>query len=146
MVYDTNTLRKIYDRTTGYCHICKKKLSFTNYGKIDEKGAWEVEHSHPRAKGGYDHLNNLYASCISCNRSKGIHTTQTARSWHNRTISPLSKEQRKNAKNSNAFWGALIFGVIGWALGGALGFARGACALVGAAIGGKAGYNSDPDR
>jgi len=140
MAYDKVTLRKIYDRTTGYCHICKKKLSFTNYDRRRKKGAWEVEHSHSRAKGGSDYLSNLYASCISCNRTKGTHTTQTARSWHNRKKAPLSKVERKKAKCSNAFGGAIIGGAIGAAFLGPPG------AFLGAVIGGKAGYNSDPDR
>ena len=25
-------ITKIYHKTGGYCHICHKKLSFTNYG------------------------------------------------------------------------------------------------------------------
>jgi hypothetical protein len=146
MSYDNATLQKIYDRTTGYCHICKKKLSFSNYGRIDEKGAWEIEHSHPRSKGGSDRLNNLYASCISCNRSKGTHTTQSARSWHNRTKAPLSKSQREKAKCSNTFWGVLIFGVIGAAIAAPLGIIRGVGVLIGAILGGVIGYDVDPDK
>jgi 5-methylcytosine-specific restriction endonuclease McrA len=145
MVCDIDDLRKTYNRTNGKCHICWKKLSFKNYGKIDEKGAWEIEHSHPRSRGGSDHLNNLYASCISCNRSKGTHTTQTARSWHNHTKAPLSKTQREKAKCSNALWGAIILGVVGVALSGPLGLVRGVGALVGIALGGKLGYDTDPD-
>jgi hypothetical protein len=145
MAYDKKILGMIFGRTNGRCHICGEKLSFNNYGKIGEKGAWEIEHSHPRSKGGSDHLNNLYASCISCNRSKGTHTTQTARSWHNRTKAPLSKTQRERVKCSNAIWGALIFGAIGAVIAGPLGIARGVCLLVGAALGGKVGYDADPD-
>jgi 5-methylcytosine-specific restriction endonuclease McrA len=140
MAYDKLILRKIYDRTTGYCHICKKKLSLTNYGKSRAKGAWEVEHSRPRSKGGRDHLNNLYAACVSCNRRKGTHTTQAARSWHDRKKAPLSKTERKKAKCSRAFGGAIIGGAIGAALFGLPG------AFWGGAVGGTAGYNSDPDR
>ena len=111
MAYNRITLRKIYDRTTGYCHICKKKLSFKNYNKKNKKGAWEVEHSRPRSKGGSDHLNNLYASCISCNQKKGTFTSRTARSWNNRRKAPLSKEKRKEAKCSNAVIGGIAGGV-----------------------------------
>jgi 5-methylcytosine-specific restriction endonuclease McrA len=146
MAYDIDDLRKTYNRTNGKCHICWKKLSFNNYGKIGEKGAWEIEHSHPRSKGGSDHLNNLYASCISCNRLKGTHTTQTARSWHNHTKAPLSKTQREEVKCSNAFWGALIFGVVGAAIASPLGIIRGVSVLAGVLLGGIAGYNADPDR
>src|SRR5207249_7028843 len=67
-LYDLNA---IYDRTSGYCHICHRKLAFYNYGIVDAKGAWEVEHSRPRALGGTHHGNNKYAACIPCNREKG---------------------------------------------------------------------------
>ena len=140
MAYDEITLRKIYDRTSGYCHICKKKLSFKNYGKIEKKSPWEVEHSRPRSRGGSDHLTNLYASCISCTRTKGTFTSRTARSRYGRKKAPLSKVQRKRAKRSNT----IVGGIIG---SGIIGFATGPVgALVGAAIGGKIGYDVDPDR
>lgn len=140
MAYDKVTLRKIYDRTSGYCHICRKKLSLKNYNRKGEKGAWEVDHSRPHSKGGSDHLNNLYASCMSCNRKKSTFTSKTARSWNNRRKAPLSKIQRKKAKRSNAIVGGVIgYGIIGF-VGGPVG------ALVGAAIGGKIGYAVDPDK
>lgn len=139
MAYDKITLRKIYDRTTGYCHICKKKLSYKNYNRKGEKGAWEVEHSRPRSKGGSDRLNNLYASCISCNRKKGTFTSRTARSWNNRRKAPLSKVKRKEVKYTNAMLGGIAGLRIGLYVNPIVG-------LVGAAIGGKIGYDVDPDR
>lgn len=45
MPYSRSQLRRIYDRTSGYCHLCHKKLAFTNYGRYGAKGVWEVEHS-----------------------------------------------------------------------------------------------------
>ena len=138
MPYDTLSLRRIYDKTTGRCHICGKKLSFTNYASLGEKGAWEVEHSHPRAKGGRDHLNNLFPACIRCNRDKKTVTTKTARSWHGRKRAPLSKTQRKKVKQSNAVAGAIIGGLVG-AVGGPWG------AAAGAAIGAKIGHDANPD-
>src|SRR6185295_775084 len=98
-------LRAIYDRTTGKCHLCGKQLSVTNYGRFGEKGSWEVEHSNARARGGTDRLNNLYAACISCNRSKGAVTTRAARAREGRTHAPLSREKRKMARRENAFLG-----------------------------------------
>ncbi|MBI1804813.1 MAG: HNH endonuclease [Ignavibacteriae bacterium] len=139
MAYDEDTLNKIYDRTNGRCHICGKKLSFINYFQFGRKGAWEVEHSHPRVKGGSDHRNNLYAACISCNRGKGTVTTQTARAWYGRTKAPLSKVKRKEVRQSHAIAGALLGAFVGL-------FAGPGGALVGAAIGGKIGYDSNPDK
>jgi hypothetical protein len=31
MAYDLNA---IYDRTSGYCHICQPKVYFSNYGIV----------------------------------------------------------------------------------------------------------------
>ncbi len=39
MPFDDHMLSRIYDRTSGYCHICSKKLSFTNYNRPGSKGA-----------------------------------------------------------------------------------------------------------
>ena len=73
---DPERLQSIFERTDGYCHICHRRLSLANYGKHNSKGAWHIEHSIPKAKGGTDHLNNLFAACIVCNLEKGIlHTS-----------------------------------------------------------------------
>ena len=134
MPYDHSTLRDIYDRTSGYCHICGKKLSFTNYGCPGQKGAWHVEHSVPRAKGGTDHGNNLFAACIDCNLEKNTSTTKTARGWHGRSRAPLSREKRNQERTTNAVAGGVIGGAIGAFLG-PLG------AVIGAGIGAKIGHS-----
>ena len=95
-------LNAVYDRTSGYCHICGKRLSFCNYGRYGQRGAWEVEHSVARVAGGTDRLGNLYPACISCNRSKQHFTTRTARGWCGRIRAPLSVRRRKQAKTENA--------------------------------------------
>jgi len=80
MGYDIDKLNAIYDKTGGYCHLCDKKLSFTNHGKHGAKGAWHVDHSKPKAKGGTNHMNNLFPSCIPCNIEKGtLHKTTIRR-------------------------------------------------------------------
>lgn len=38
MPKDLIRLRKIYDKTDGYCHICHKKLAFSNHGITGAKG------------------------------------------------------------------------------------------------------------
>jgi 5-methylcytosine-specific restriction endonuclease McrA len=76
MSYTDEELNIIYNKNSGYCWHCNKKLSFKNYGLIGEKGAWEVDHSVPLSRGGTDHLNNLVPACISCNRSKGDLTSR----------------------------------------------------------------------
>jgi 5-methylcytosine-specific restriction endonuclease McrA len=79
MGFSQITLRKIFDKTGGYCYHCGKKLSFSNYGSLSGKGSWEVDHSMPLSKGGTDHLNNLLPSCIPCNRDKSALTTSQYR-------------------------------------------------------------------
>ena len=75
-------LKAIYDRTSGYCHLCGKKLAFTNYGRFGKRGAWEIEHSLARMNGGTDRLCSLYGACISCNQQKQHFTMRTARGWN----------------------------------------------------------------
>jgi len=120
MAYDEITLRKIYDRTDGRCHICLKKLSFINYGKRGKRGAWEVDHSCPRSMNGGDRLNNLYASCIFCNRTKGTFSSKTARSWHGRTKAPLTRAKKERVKYTNARSSGGTDPIFLWALESAL--------------------------
>jgi HNH endonuclease len=138
MAFTKKELRKIYDRANGKCHICHKKLAFTNYGLMYLKGAWEVEHSNPKSLGGTNRLNNLYPACISCNRSKNNKSTRYARAKHGKTRAPLSKDKRKIAKRDGAITGGIIGGLIG-SIGGPWGVA------VGATIGAKLGHDKDPD-
>jgi len=97
MAYDEKRRDAIFERTDGRCHICRKQLARKNYGTAGRRGAWEVDHSKPRAKGGSDRLNNLYPACISCNRSKQASATRTARSKKGYRAAPLSA--RKKARN-----------------------------------------------
>lgn len=139
MAYDDKTLKLIYSRTDGYCHICGKKLSLKNYAVMGGKGCWEVEHSHAKANGGSDHLNNLYAACIACNREKGTVTAKTARSWNGLKRAPLSRNKKTQVRSENAIIGVVIGGIIG-SIAGPWG------ATIGASIGGTFGYNKNPNK
>lgn len=68
----------VFEKGNGECHYCEKELSLYNRSRFG-RGAWEVEHSIPRANGGTDHLNNLVPACWTCNLDKG---TLTARTHH----------------------------------------------------------------
>ena len=103
MKVSSKLLNTVYDRTSGYCHICGKKLSFCNYGAVGAKAAWEIEHSNPKSRGGTDRLCNLYAACITCNRIKGTVTTRTARAWYGRTCAPPSFVARSARRGHDAF-------------------------------------------
>lgn len=139
MAFNEDELSQIYDRTSGYCHICHKKLAFKNYGKFGARAAWEVEHSNPQANGGTNRLNNLYPACISCNRSKGASSTATARAMHGKNRAPLSVDKRKKAKAGNALAGVALGAMVG-AVAGPVGAFLGAC--VGAAV----GHSQNPDK
>lgn len=139
MAFDKKQLEWIYNRTSGYCHICGKKLARTNYGKLGAKGAWEVEHSVPRCKGGTDHLNNLFPAHVSCNREKQAVSTRTCRAWNGKSKAPLGREKRKQAKFENGAIGAACGGLAGLALAGPVG------AVIGALTGGHIGASQNPD-
>ncbi len=140
MKINDETLSIIYDKTDGYCHICHKKLSFSNYANPCAKGAWEIDHSRARAMGGTGHLNNLFPACIQCNRSKGIATSSAARSWFGRKRVPLSKEKKIKIRRSNAIGTGLFGAGIGYVILGPLG------AAVFGIIGTKVGYDLNPNR
>ena len=127
--YTDERLSRIYDKTSGKCHICHRKLSWSNYGVHGARGAWHVDHSKARARGGSDHGNNLYPACISCNLEKSTATTRTARGWHGHTSAPLLRD-RAQAKRSNNMWGSAAVGAgIGLRVAGPAG------ALVGGLLG-----------
>ena len=138
MSYSDETLNIIFDRTGGKCHLCHKALSFSNYGKTEGRGAWEIDHSVARAKGGSDHLNNLYPACFSCNRSKGAVKSSTIRGSNGYKRAPLSRKKRKDEKAGNALIGGTV-GFIGGCLLGPVG------AIGGALLGGLVGHDIDPD-
>lgn len=139
MAYTDDDLERIYDRTSGKCHLRHKKLSFRNYARYGEKGAWEVEHSKPRARGGGSRLSNLFAACISCNRSKCAGSTRAARSRNGVRCAPLNPQRRKQAKLGNAVTGGGIGALIGGAIAGPAG------AWLGGALGTGIGYDKNPD-
>lgn len=138
-MYDNDRLNRIYDKTDGYCHLCHKKLAFTNYGINGSKGAWHVEHSVPKAKGGTDHLNNLFPACIKCNITKSAYTTKTARAWNGKSRVPYNKAKKRQIKRGNTFGGAVIGGIIGSAFGPG-------GAVIGATLGGAIGNKNSPKK
>lgn len=138
MAYSTDQLTLIFDRTSGYCHLCHRKLAFKNYGICGERGAWEIEHSNAQALGGTHRLNNLYAAHIGCNRSKGTQRTRTVRVRNGYTKAPLSVRARQEAKEWNAIGGGLIGAVVGSVFGPP-------GAWIGGVIGAKLAHDQNPD-
>lgn len=139
MKYDEEKKKLIFQKTDGKCHICHKKLASKNYGIRYTKGAWEVEHSIPKAKGGSDHLNNLYPACIECNRDKKTSSTRSARNKNGQTKAPYSKEKKETIRSKNRTTKGLIGTTIGFAVGGPIG------AIIGTGIGYIIGDSEDPE-
>jgi hypothetical protein len=139
MIFDYDTIRRIYIRTDGRCHICRKKLILKNYTAIGLRGSWEVDHSRAQAIGGSDNINNLYPACISCNRSKGTVSSRSVRAVHGFKSAPLSRERKKEAKSNNAVIGAIIGGIFGIFIGPWW-------VLVGGGIGAAIGYDINPEK
>ena len=138
MAYDVDQLERIFEKTNGRCHICRSQLNFDNYGKAGNSNAWEVEHSVPRAKGGTNHLNNLFASCVTCNRSKGSSTTRSARAKSGYKSAPLPKSK----KISNALTGGVLGAFATFLVPPHI---RVATVLLGAVIGAVIGHEVEPD-
>jgi hypothetical protein len=72
--FDREDLEDIFGKTDGNCRYCGKQLAWSNYGRVGERGAWEVDHSVPISRGGSNHFNNLWPACVSCNTEKGALT------------------------------------------------------------------------
>ena len=138
MSYSDEKLSAIYRRTSGYCHLCHKKLAFRNFGMIGARGAWEVDHSHPRSSGGTDRLHNLLPACIGCNRSKGAGRTRTARTRNGKRRAPLSSERRKEAQATNTLAGGIFGALIGSLIGGP-------ATLFATLLGAHLGHKRNPD-
>jgi hypothetical protein len=123
-MFSDETLNEVFDKTDGRCHLCRKQISFSNYGIYGTRGAWHIEHSIPRAKGGTDHFNNLLPACISCNLEKGTTSTKTVRSWNGFISAPLSRTKKEKKHLENIIAGGFLGGCLGvlfgpkWALAG----------------------------
>lgn len=135
MAYADEELNVLYEKTDGRCHVCRKKLAFTNYGVSGRRGAWEVDHSVPRARGGTDRRSNLLPACIPCNRSKQARSTRSARAARGHTRRPMSRAEQDKSQTKNALVGGGAGAVLGAMFAGPPGALVGG--LVGALIGGS---------
>jgi HNH endonuclease len=103
--YSAEIREAIYDRSDGRCHLCRRRLAFANYGRTGRRGAWHVDHSRARARGGVDDGRNFYAACVSCNCSKQDQDNRSVRRAFGYTRAPLSRRRRQEARVSNAILG-----------------------------------------
>jgi hypothetical protein len=116
-MYTNTQLTLIFTKTNGKCHLCYRALTFNSYGDFSSSGCWEVDHSLPKAQGGTDHMNNLYAACISCNRSKQDGSSKDVRSNNGFNRPPRSQSNYQSRKKGNQVAGGIIGGAIGALLG-----------------------------
>lgn len=137
-VYDVERRKEIFKKTNGRCHLCGRRIALKNYGDQDARGAWEVDHSVPRAEGGTGRLNNLLPAHISCNRSKQDRSSPSARRENGRTRAPMSAKAELRTRLKRAAGGALAGAVLGARFGGPVGFWLGL-------VGGIVGYALDPE-
>jgi 5-methylcytosine-specific restriction endonuclease McrA len=56
----------IFKKTDGRCHFCAKRLKFD--AKPGTLGRWQIDHVHPRKRGGKDAISNFLPICGKCNR------------------------------------------------------------------------------
>jgi hypothetical protein len=139
MAHERERLDRIFRRTDGRCHLCGRKLEAGDYGNRHSDCGWEVDHSRPRAKGGSDHLNNLYPSHRRCNRSKGTRPARECRAEQGRSAPPVSRDRVRAAKRRGALGGSMIGGVGGFLLTGPAG------GTIGTIVGGLLGACRDPN-
>lgn len=108
MKYTREQLKGILARTNDRCHLCYQLLHLKNYGCESCLG-WHVDHSHPKARGGTDHLNNLMPACASCNIKKGIRSARSVRASSGRTRPPLSARGQGRERTQQGVFGCLVF-------------------------------------
>lgn len=56
----------VFSKTNGRCWYCG--------ADIEPFGNWEVDHQHPRSRGGSDSIDNLVPACRKCNSEKSDRT------------------------------------------------------------------------
>ena len=134
MGYEKEQLDRIFHSTAGRCHLCHRPLARKNYAADGRRGAWEVDHSVPRARGGSDHGNNLKPAHIACNRSKQEADNRAIRRGHGHTRSPLSPKEIESKRTRNALIGSSSLALAGGAVFGPPGF------VIGALLGGFVGH------
>ncbi len=132
MTYTKAKRKKIHQKCNGKCHLCTRRIAFDDYGKT-----WHIDHSIPRAKGGTDHGNNLFAACINCNCSKADGSNRATRRANGVKRSPLSRKARDKKRIGNMWKGGGL-GLLGFRFGPVVG----ALTTVGGMI---AGYKTKPE-
>lgn len=121
MPFDRETLESIYRASRGYCHRCRRKLSFSRYGQDEGRGAWEIDATspHPRATA-------LLPVCSGCLHGRAPRAPAPAPDPRPPALPapPVLPDPRPGALVGGAFgglfggvWGAVLGGLVGAQLG-----------------------------
>src|SRR5438876_7488278 len=95
MSFSDETLSCIHDRTSGYCHLCWRKVCFRNYGIIGARGAWEVEHSVDAGRDGPSQQSVCGMHPLQSRQGDNIHPKSAGLEW------PLPSTAISHAKTSD---------------------------------------------
>jgi hypothetical protein len=93
MAFGEQEKHSIISKTQGRCEYCDKKLSYENYGIRGAWGSWQIDHSKAKARGGQDHLNNLFPACVDCNSKKSDSSARRFRE----EMKPVRLDRRNDA-------------------------------------------------
>lgn len=138
--FDDEKRRGVFAKSRALCHLCGESMAFVNYGNHGARRAWEIDHSIPRARGGSDHLNNLYAAHTRCNRSKQARSSASVRRQNGLSRAPMSAAAMEDLKAGDALTGAVSLGLLGARFFGPPGL------LIGAVIGAIAAHAVDREQ
>jgi hypothetical protein len=85
-------------------------------------------------------LNNLYAACVTCNTSKGVKCSRSARNGFGNTRAPYSAQKKARIRSERTGAGTAIGLLAGGILGGPVG------ALLGGSLGALIGNETSPKK
>ncbi|MFC1968067.1 HNH endonuclease [Chloroflexota bacterium] len=70
MTFSPDTIQKAWERQSGLCAACGKRISRPNRTK-GTHGSWQPHHRKPRKDGGSDFLRNCVLLCFKCHLKVG---------------------------------------------------------------------------
>jgi len=62
---------RVFEKTRGRCHRCKRKLVFASHSKFGKRGAWSIELIKRQFSYMGDYFHNLYPACMRCEGQEG---------------------------------------------------------------------------
>lgn len=99
-MFNTTTLKEIFNRTDGHCHFCGDGVVFKKYGMKDINnvtGVWEADHIKQKGKGGSKYSENCLPACYKCNRLRWHRNGEEIRELL--FLGLIAREEIKKGKN-----------------------------------------------